>query len=180
MRFPAASRHSALSPTLPRRLLGRGGLLPSAVFLAAWALVGCDCGSEEDNPPVVYVAKDAVHQGVYESSPVLGKWLYFPGGRRYRLYHGLGVVPKIYQADLAFSEYSSSPEATPDGGISSASAAGNSVSWEEINDRYIQVGNHTCAWFYLRVVATTLGTGSDGDAGSSALISEPDVNSTQR
>jgi NAD(P) transhydrogenase subunit alpha len=106
-------------------------------------VTGCGCGKENDRT-VVYT--DGLVVGTeYQSSPVEGPWLHFPGGRRYQLFHRLGVEPTRYEAYLGFEEHDPSEFTI---------GTGNSARFREVNDEYLVVENDTCAGFYLRVVAS--------------------------
>lgn len=120
-------------------------------------LSGCGCGKEYDR--VVVFADGLVVGGEYQSSPVEGPWLHFPGGRRYRLIHHLGAQPTRYEAYLGFEE--NDPAEFTIG-------TGNSARFREVNEEYLVVENDTCAGFYLRVVASAPSDSEDAAGGATA------------
>ena len=86
-------------------------------------------------------------QGGASTSPWGWELLWFPGGQRYALVHGLGATPRWVQAFLSFDEYG-----TADGGAV-AQSAGNEVEILGVDAQTIQVQNANCADYYLLVVA---------------------------
>ena len=149
-------------------------LVARAVALAALALgtAGCltDIGpatcdrSAEGNPPILY--KDgAVENGVYMTSPWTGPLLYWPGGMRYRLPHGLGGVPRWWQSWLAFDEHGTTSATL-------APASGDQVQLVTEDAEAIVLVNGTCSEYWLLVSAGGPGTSPPavgealGDAGA--------------
>lgn len=133
-----------------------------AIALAAATLVGCGpddynpgpetCDrSEKRNPPVRYT-DGTVENGVYMTSPWDEDLLFFPGGMHYELVHGLGQVPRYFEAYVSFD-----PDGTKGGTIGIAS--GNQVELVRVNDQTMVVRNGECVDYYLLVVAGT-GEGS--------------------
>jgi hypothetical protein len=76
--------------------------------------------------------------------------LWFPGGMRYEMVHGLGEAPTWFQAYLSFGPYGAY-----DCESTLAEAAGNQVEFSDINDHSFQVINGSCSDYYLLVVAGT-------------------------
>lgn len=133
--------------------------MPRSLLIAAFAsslALGC-------NPPCATSESDAVSydggttvSGVYETSPIDGQYLHFPGGRRYSLHHGLETTPQLISAYVAFEEYP-----LKENNISTA--AGNQLVIEVVDGEFVQVHNDTCDELYLRVVASG---GGASDAGT--------------
>lgn len=100
-----------------------------------------------------------VAQGIYESAPVEGPYLVFPGGRTYRFLHGLGSAPRSYSAFFAFDEYPYSAD-SPSGTVV---GAGSQATFEAVTDTYVDVRNDTCSEVRIRIVAShPVGTGDGG------------------
>lgn len=94
--------------------------------------------------------------GFYESAPVNGPYLDFPGGRTYRFVHRLGGVPTP-TAYFSFDEYPSS--------AGFVEASGNQATFTAVTAEYIDVRNDTCSDVRIRVVADNPILVSTGDAG---------------
>jgi hypothetical protein len=139
--------------------------LTTAVVGLTAALVGAGCTSEgganacdrsaEANPLVTYREGDA-EGGVYMTSGWDEELLYFPGGMRYEIVHGLGATPRLWQAYLSFQARglaggSDDPGDAERGTL--ALAAGNQVELVEVDACTITVANATCADYWLLVVA---------------------------
>jgi hypothetical protein len=105
----------------------------------------CD-RSEERNPPVLYT-DGSTEDGVYMTSDWDGELLYFPGGMHYKLVHGLGSVPRFFQAYLSFDRHG-----TQDGGTIGL-AAGNQVELVRADDKTMVVRNAECVDYWLLLVA---------------------------
>lgn len=128
--------------------------LPFAVALAlAAATAGCEtfgpatCDrSPEGNPPVRYT-EGTVTSGVYATSAWDGELLYFPGGMRYDLVHGLPSAPRWVESFLSFDQYG-----TREGGTL-APAAGNQVVVTGVDATSVHVANDSCVQYWLRVAA---------------------------
>lgn len=125
----------------------------------AGANVGCDTFNEigptscdrsaDENPPVRY-AEGIVTEGnpvTYQTSEFDGELLYFPGGMRYELEHGLGQRPDRWQAYLSFDRFG-----TRTGTV--ALAAGNQVELIDADDETLTVANGSCVEYWLLVVAS--------------------------
>lgn len=124
-------------------------------------LVGCSTRCPHDDKATVYDDGATDPNGtVYESGPVKGPFLYYPGGRIYELVHHLRGAPQEVKTYVAFNE---------DGAFSES--AGNQTVIREVTDTYVKVDNDTCADFYLRVVAHWWDF-SDGGAESDAGVSD--------
>ena len=82
----------------------------------------------------------------YQSSPIEGRWLHFPGGRRYQLVHHLPARPTQLAAFLSFDEDPPRDDFTL--------GTGSIAVFEEVTDETITIHNDTCAAYYLRVVAS--------------------------
>lgn len=130
-------RPTAPPPPASRRLAAALGAA------AALACAGCGCGKEHGEP-VVWLDGNTVGNQ-YESSPMAGPWLEFPGGRTYRLVHALGRVPTEVTAYLSFE---------PNNPANFTTSAGNSALFKSVNDAYVDVYNDGCPDFYLRVIAS--------------------------
>jgi hypothetical protein len=136
-------------------------------LLALTCTLSCDCGREDGDP--VYYAGGITSDTRYESSELYGTWLHFPGGRRYRLLHGLGEAPTDVTVYLAFREDPLRENAT--GNVSTAT--GNVALIEAVTDEHVQVRNDTCSEYFVRVVAevgsgSTLSSGGAGGAPAGA------------
>ncbi len=138
------------------------GTLARAALIAPLALGVIAC-----SPPCETASTEAVDflggevvgtKTTYESSNWEGPYLHFPGGKRYRIHHGLGTTPVAVLTYLAFDEHP-----LPGGNVSES--AGNQSVIERVDDEVIVVRNDTCAEFWLRVVALTRGAGGS-DAGT--------------
>ena len=136
-----------------------------SVLFGCLMAAGCDCGREEGDP-VYYAGGRTDPTGTrYESTPLYGTWLHFPGGRRYRLRHSLVDAPSEVLVYLAFRE-DPLREGEP-GNVSLA--AGNAALIEAAEEDFIQVRNDTCSEYYLRVTAeVTWGAGGEAGAGGGA------------
>jgi len=115
--------------------------------------IGPNCErSGEANPPVRYM-EGTVEDGVYMSTPWDGGeqgLLWFPGGMRYELVHGLGDRPRFVELWLSFSRYGTAP----DGGTVSL-ASGNQAELRTIDDEKLIIVNGSCIDYWLLVVAGT-------------------------
>jgi hypothetical protein len=112
----------------------------------------CD-RTEEGNPPVPYT-EGTVEAGVYMTSPWDGELLWFPGGMRYELFHGLGASPRIVQPYLSFHAQGLDPASDGVGEPSLGLAAGNQAELVAVSDESIVLKNGTCSDYWLLVVAT--------------------------
>jgi len=133
----------------------------AAVLFAASSLAAVGAGCEtfqeigptscsrsaDDNPPVRY-AEGIISQGTtYQTSEFDGELLYFPGGMRYELEHGLGARPDRWEAYLSFDRFGARTGTV-------ALAAGNQVELIEVTDETITVANGSCVEYWLLVVAS--------------------------
>ncbi len=127
--------------------------LATTLVMAFGCSPPCETASED---PVFFKGGEYVATcSTYETSPWGGPYLHFPGGRRYRIYHGLGQVPPVVNTYVAFHE-------SPIPGNNVSENTGNQGVIEDVNADYIQIRNDTCADLYLRVVASAA---SPADAG---------------
>src|SRR5262245_38194182 len=95
---PARNRRSAIA------LFGcLAGMASGCGVVDSVAYETCD-RSAGSNKPVRY-AEGTVKQGIYATSEPNGELLYFPGGMRYALEHGLGARPDWWQIYLSFNRY---------------------------------------------------------------------------
>lgn len=142
----------------------RSRALVAAVLAAGGALTGCGpdsynpgpetCDrSEEYNPPVLYT-DGTVENGVYMTSAWDGELLWFPGGMHYELEHGLGEVPRFFQAYLSFDRHGTRED--DEGGEGTlALASGAQVELVRANEETMVVRNAECVDYWLLVVAGT-------------------------
>jgi hypothetical protein len=118
-----------------------------AMLSALPALVGCStrCPSEDHDTLFQGGTTDSTGT-VYESGPVTGPFLYFPGGRTYKLLYKLldhlPGPPQEIETFVAFNDKGAFSE-----------SAGNQTVIRDVTDEFVRVNNDTCADFYLRVVA---------------------------
>jgi hypothetical protein len=117
---------------------------------------GCNPPCETSDSEAVTYDGGTTSSGSYESSPIDGQYLHFPGGRRYSLRHTLGFTPQIVNVYVAFEEFP-----LKENNISPA--AGNQAVIEIVDANVVQVRNDTCDDLYMRLVATG---GDPSDAGS--------------
>ena len=121
----------------------------------------CDT-STDSNPPVDFRGGSnyvsAAGDRGYESATPDGSYLNFSAGARYCVHHRLGGRPLTVEVFVSFSP-------TGTNGGDEAPPAGNMAEILEVNDRYIQVRNNSCANYWMRVVAAFPIT--DADAGMS-------------
>ncbi|WP_437609546.1 hypothetical protein WMF20_00085 [Sorangium sp. So ce834] len=122
----------------------------AAALVAGCAPSRCD-RSESANPPVEFTEATPAG-GIYETSAPDGELLYFPGGMRYALKHGLGARPRWWQVYLSFES-----DGTRRGGTL-AHAAGNQAEVTCADDEHLIVMNDSCSEYWLRVVVG----GADG------------------
>jgi hypothetical protein len=80
------------------------------------------------------------------SSPWSGPLLWFPGGKRYNIKHGLGCTPRQVAIWESFSE-----NGTSLGSI--APAAGNMSLVQSVDACEIRIKNDTCSDFFVLVTA---------------------------
>ncbi len=128
----------------------------SAALAAGCAPSRCD-RSESANPPIEFT-EAAPEGGVYETSAPDGELLYFPGGMRYALKHGLGARPRWWQVYLSFES-----DGTKHGGTL-AQAAGNQAEVTCVDDGHLIVMNYSCSEYWLRLVAGGADEGATGGA----------------
>lgn len=124
----------------------------------------CD-RSVKTNPPVTYT-EGKTENGLYMSSPWAGELLYFPGGMRYEIHHGLGETPHFVEAWLSFDQCGVKNSTV-------ALAAGNQAEVRELDQDKLEIVNGSCSDYWLLIIA---GTGAEppspppdmnGDAGVS-------------
>jgi len=140
--------------SIPREL--RSTAVSFAVISLATIGSGCEtfqeigptsCSRSEDaNPPVRY-SEGLITEDTYQTSEFDGELLYFPGGMRYELEHGLGERPQRWEAYLSFDRFG-----TRTGTV--ALAAGNQVELLEVTDETLTVANGSCVEYWLLVVAS--------------------------
>jgi hypothetical protein len=152
---------------------GRGAAICAITFAALLAGCGvtdaigptsCD-RSVETNMPVLYT-EGSVDGGIYMTSSwdgdpleVPGGLLDFPGGKRYRIEHRLGAVPRFFQAYLSFNQYG-----IQDGTV--ALASGNQVEVDRVTCNSIDVINGSCVDYWLLFVASAGNVETDGEGGA--------------
>ncbi|MGK4008137.1 hypothetical protein WMF31_36305 [Sorangium sp. So ce1036] len=138
-----------------------------AALAAGCASSRCD-RSAEANPLTLYTegtsvggeymssAWDGDDDGDGEVGPEEGL-LYFPGGMRYDIRHGLGRVPRSWQIYLSFER-----DGTRSGTL--AHAAGNQAEVPCIDEESLIVVNGSCSEYWLLVVASAGDDSGDDDA----------------
>jgi len=143
-----------------RKLLGIG----CAAFFF-WLASACQtsCGINNHQEAVRYVDGQTYTEGqfrVYESTPLNGEWLYFPGNRRFRLEHNLRTsnVSSLLMA-VAFSSHPVSGDAGE-----FALATGDVAVVEKIDADSLQIRNDTCSEQYVYVKVTSPITAADAGA----------------
>ncbi|WP_437937971.1 hypothetical protein [Sorangium sp. So ce341] len=129
----------------------------AAALAAGCAPSRCD-RSASANPPVEFTEATPAG-GIYETSAPDGELLYFPGGMRYALKHGLGARPRWHQVYLSFES-----DGTRRGGTL-AHAAGNQAEVTCVDDQHLIVMNDSCSEYWLRVVAGGADVADEGTAG---------------
>ena len=110
------------------------------------------------------VTEGTVQDGVYQSAPWNGPFLEFPPGRTYRFMHGLGGVPRVVQAYLAFPPMCG-PDAHGQGGELTL-GGGNQTMLSDLTREYVDVRNDTCSDVCLMLVASGAGVTTKSDAGT--------------
>ncbi|PKN50142.1 MAG: hypothetical protein CVU63_00135 [Deltaproteobacteria bacterium HGW-Deltaproteobacteria-20] len=129
---------------------------------ACSALGSCD-RSDDGNPDDPYYDGTTV-DGSYMSSEWTGPLLPFTGGKRYKLYHGLGCTPRMLECWASFNA-----NGIDDGSI--APPAGNMCVVQDITDKFIVIKNDTCSDMYVLVAAWAPSceedAGTSGDGGGS-------------
>jgi hypothetical protein len=120
--------------------------------------------SGEANPPVRYV-EGTVEGDVYMSTPWDGGdegLLWFPGGMRYELVHGLGDEPRFVELWLSFDRFGTRSSTV-------APASGNQAELRTADADKLIIVNGSCIDYWLLVVAGTGDTTPEmplGDAGA--------------
>lgn len=109
----------------------------------------CD-RSAANNEPIEYI-EGQTENGVYMSSPWAGELLWFPGGMRYEIPHGLEETPHFVQLWLSFDQCGTQKSTV-------ALAAGNQAEVRTIDRDKLVIVNGSCSDYWLLVVA---GTGTD-------------------
>lgn len=109
----------------------------------------CD-RAETSNPLTRYEGGDVV-DGVYMSSPWEGELLFFPGGMRYELVHGLGAEPRLVQPYVSFERGGSDAGPIPTLSL----AVGNQAELVRVDDDVVIVRNNSCSDYWLLVVASS-------------------------
>jgi len=134
-----------------------------------WLTSACQtsCGVNSNQAAVKYVDGKTHLEGplrIYESTPVHGEWLYFPGNRRFLLEHNLHTTNYNTFMYVAFSSHPLPGDAAVDTAGNAAVASGDVAIVEQVNEDSIQLRNDTCSEQYLYVKLTVP---VDSDAGSS-------------
>ena len=123
--------------------------------LSLWLTSACQtsCGTNNYKDPVLYVdgrtRTEGDHQ-VYESTPINGEWLDFPGGRTFRLVHNFHN-PNITTLTLQIA-FSSTPMTGDAGDI--AFATGDVAVVEKMEPNALVIRNNTCSEQFLYVKIT--------------------------
>ena len=131
-----------------------------------WLTSACQTSCENnDQQPIPY--KDGIKhpdpvdpaQTDYESTPLDGEWLHFPGYRRFLLYHNLHTMD--YTALTMYIAFDSVPFHGDAGDV--AIASGDVALIEAKTADTLQIRNDTCSeqYLYVKIVAPTV----DADAG---------------
>jgi hypothetical protein len=127
----------------------RARITIGGVLALAPTVVGCGatCDRDSGDPSRYEDGVTDTEAQFYETSAWDGAYLDFPGGRKYRLVHGLVSRPREINVYLAFEE-------NPIPSSNTAPAAGNQALIENVTDEFIEVRNDTCSGAYLRVTAS--------------------------
>ena len=134
--------------------------------------IGPNCDrSPANNEPINYT-EGTTDNGVYMSSPWAGELLWFPGGMRYEMHHGLGETPRFVEAWLSFDECGTKTSTV-------ARAAGNQAEVREVDKDKLVIVNGSCSDYWLLVVAgtgsdtpTPPGTGTDASQGDGVCVDD--------
>lgn len=124
--------------------------------------LGPNCDRSPTNNEAIVYNDGTTQNGLYMSSPWAGELLWFPGGMRYELPHGLGETPHFVDAWLAFDQCG-----TRQGTV--ARAAGNQAEVRTIDKDKLIIVNGSCSDYWLLVVAGT------GDEAPSPPTTETDA-----
>lgn len=155
-------RAGGIVSTLPAVPLVRASialLQMTAALVLPFLSTGCGgngCDRTPGVPPIKFDGGDNPGPGFYESAPVTGPYLDFPGGRTYRFVHHLGGVPTP-TAYFSFDEYP--------GSAGFVQASGNQATYTAVTSEYIDVRNDTCSDVRIRVTAEVPVPMSTADAG---------------
>jgi hypothetical protein len=128
--------------------------------------IGPNCDrSAANNEPAKYT-EGKTENGVYMTSPWAGELLWFPGGMRYELPHGLGATPHFVQAWLSFDQCGTKTSTV-------AQASGNQAEVRVVDQDKLVIVNGSCVDYWLLVVAGT-GTSEPGppETGADASMSD--------
>ena len=123
--------------------------------MSLWLTSACQtsCGTNNYKDPVYYVDGKTRTEGdhqVYESTPINGEWLDFPGGRTFRLVHNFRN-PNITTLTLQIA-FSSTPMTGDAGDV--AFATGDVAVVEKMEPNALVIRNNTCSEQYLYVKIT--------------------------
>jgi hypothetical protein len=134
--------------------------------------IGPNCDrSATTNTPINYT-EGRTENGVYMSSPWAGELLWFPGGTRYEMHHGLGETPHFVELWLSFDQCGTKRSTV-------ASASGNQAEVRVVDQDKLEIVNGSCSDYWLLVVAgtgtnapTPPGTGVDSSVSDGICVGD--------
>ncbi len=113
--------------------------------------IGPNCDRSAASNELINYTEGKTENGVYMSSPWAGELLWFPGGTRYELHHGLGEAPHFVQMWLSFDHCGTKSSTV-------ALASGNQAEVRLVDQDKLVIVNGSCSDYWLLVVA---GTGAE-------------------
>lgn len=136
-------------------------LAGAALAPTACSTHACDASFALYEAPGGVPLGEMVDDDTWESNPLDGQWLDFPGEREWLLH-----IPALEGRDLvsmdAFLSEDQFPSADGSGGLPNwASASGNLAEWRDRNADYILVKNDTCGQYFARFVVRAAHAGPD-------------------
>jgi hypothetical protein len=110
--------------------------------------IGPNCDRSAANNENVVYKEGKTENGVYMSSPWAGELLWFPGGMRYEIPHGLGQTPQFVETWLSFDHCGTQTSTV-------ALASGNQAEVREVSKDKLVIINGSCSDYWLLVIAGT-------------------------